>query len=45
VALRLFPQSVRVNGRLILVGDGIKIPATNGDEELEKRWFTYGKRD
>jgi len=26
VALRLFPQSVRVNGRLILVGDGIKIP-------------------
>src|ERR1700751_1303409 len=26
LALRLFPQPVRINGRLILVGDGIKIP-------------------
>jgi hypothetical protein len=25
-ALRLFPDPVRVNGRLVLVGDGIKIP-------------------
>ena len=26
VVLRLFPSPVRVNGRLVLVGDGIKIP-------------------
>ena len=26
VALRLFPQPLRVNGRCVLVGDGIKIP-------------------
>ena len=26
VVLRLFPQPLRINGRLVLVGDGIKIP-------------------
>src|SRR5208282_3441183 len=26
LVLRLFPQTLRVNGRCILVGDGIKIP-------------------
>ena len=26
VMLRLFPQPLRINGRLVLVGDGIKIP-------------------
>jgi len=26
VVLRLFPQPLRVNGRLVLVGDGIKVP-------------------
>lgn len=26
VALRLFPQPLRVNGRYVLVGDGIKVP-------------------
>src|SRR5580693_7409432 len=26
VVLRLFPTALRVNGRLILVGDGIKVP-------------------
>ena len=26
VVLRLFPQPVRINGRRVLVGDGIKVP-------------------
>ena len=26
LVLRLFPQLLRVNGRCVLVGDGIKIP-------------------
>jgi hypothetical protein len=30
LALRLLPQALRVNGRYVLVGDGIKIPCTHG---------------
>jgi hypothetical protein len=30
VVLRLFPTPLRINGRLILVGDGIKVPKRQG---------------
>ena len=34
VVLRLFPTALRVNGRLILIGDGIKCPKRDGCDEI-----------
>ncbi len=40
--LRLFPSPLRVNGRLVLVGDGIKIPKRQQSESNTKPEYIMG---